>query len=54
MVSRNKDAPLLQAASFVSSKAAKPMLSLVMTRFNMSFDPSALASASWLNSIKWS
>ena len=30
------------------------MLSLVITLFSMSSDPSALAMASWLNSIKWS
>ena len=46
--------PFSQTSSFVSSSAARPMLSFVITRLIMSCDPSALAIASWLNSTRCS
>lgn len=46
--------PFSHAASLVLISAAKPMLSLGITRFNILSEPSLLAIASWLNSIRCS
>lgn len=46
--------PFSHAASFVLISAANPILSFGMTRFNILSDPSLLAIASWLNSIRCS
>lgn len=43
-----------QAVSLVFNKAARPMLSLGITRLSMSSEPLELAIASWLNSIRCS
>lgn len=41
-----------ESSCLSSSKAARPMLSLVITLLSISSDPSAVAIAIWLNSIK--
>lgn len=46
--------PFSQAASLVFRSAAKPILSLGITRFSILSEPSLLAIASWLNSIRCS
>ena len=40
------------ASCRTSRRAARPMLSLVMTRLSMSSEPSAVAMAIWLNSMR--
>lgn len=50
----SKALPFSHRPSLVSRSAAKPMLSLVITLFNMSWDPSAVDIASLLNSIRCS
>ena len=40
-------------ASLSSSRAPMPMLSLSMTLFSMASEPSAWATASWLNSMRY-
>ena len=44
--------PFSHTVLFVSNSAASPMLSFVMTRLIMSWEPSAVDMASWLNSTK--
>lgn len=51
---QNMNLPLSHAASFVLSRAARPILSFGITRFNISSEPSEFAIASCVNSIKCS
>ena len=53
MAPNTSSIPFSQTAGCVSSRAARPMLSLVMTRLIMSCEPRAASIASLLNSTKY-